>query len=301
MRNKIASFIFFGNYFYGICAVALSIEATIQQETPLNSFWYYILLFSATVIYYTKAYIGVTTADKNNKRSVWYLSNRQLMIRSQLLLTIMMIIAASFISKDIWIHLLQMPLAQWFLLISFPLVAIFYYGIESLQFKKYNLRNNGWMKPFVIGFVWSGAVTIYSVLFHSIETNEVYNITLFGFLLFVKNMMFITVLCIMFDIKDFAYDYNQQLKTFVVRVGLRKTIYYIMIPLCIIGLGTFLVFTISHHFAVMRILINTIPFILLITVAWSMYQRKSILYYLAIIDGLMLIKALCGIISFTLF
>ena len=157
------------------------------------------------------------------------------------------------------------------------------------------------MKPFVIGFVWGGTVTIYPLLFHAIENNETYGITLFGFLLFVKNFMFITVLCIMFDIKDFAYDYNQQLKTFVVRVGLRKTIYYIMIPLCIIGLGTFLVFTISHHFRVIRIVINTIPFILLITVAWSMYRRKSILYYLAIIDGLMLVKALCGIISFTFF
>ncbi len=301
MRNKIAYTIFFGNYFYGICAVALSFEASIQQSSSRNPFWYYILLFSATIIYYTKAYIGVTTADKNNKRSVWYLTNRKLMIRSQLILTIILIIATFFVCIHIWQNLLQMPAVQWLLILLFPLVAVLYYGIESFKFKKYNLRNNGWMKPFVIGFVWGGTVTIYPLLFHAIENNETYGITLFGFLLFVKNFMFITVLCIMFDIKDFAYDYNQQLKTFVVRVGLRKTIYYIMIPLCIIGLGTFLVFTISHHFRVIRIVINTIPFILLITVAWSMYRRKSILYYLAIIDGLMLVKALCGIISFTFF
>ena len=224
-----------------------------------------------------------------------------MMIRSQLFLTIIMIIAAFFVCIHIWQKLIQMPALQWLLILLFPLVAILYYGIESFQFKKYNLRNNGWMKPFVIGFVWGGTVTIYPVLFHAIESNEAYGITLFGFLLLVKNFMFITVLCIMFDIKDFAYDYNQQLKTFVVRIGLRKTIYYIMIPLCIIGLGTFLVYTISHHFPAIRIVINTIPFILLITVAWSMYQRKSILYYLAIIDGLMLVKALCGIISFTIF
>jgi len=28
-----------------------------------------------------------------------------------------------------------------------------------------------------------------------------------------------------------------------------------------------------------------------------MYQRKSIFYYLTVIDGLMLVKALCGILG----
>ncbi|MGL1386138.1 hypothetical protein ACSTJO_00160, partial [Vibrio parahaemolyticus] len=51
----------------------------------------------------------------------------------------------------------------------------------------------------------------------------------------------------------------------------------------------------SRGFHASRIIFNTIPFILLIIVAWSMHRRKSILYYLAVIDGLMLIKALCGI------
>lgn len=301
MLKKIALFIFFGNYFYGICAVALSFEASIQQGFPLNTFWYYILLFCATTLYYIEAYIDVITPDKNNKRSVWYLNNKQLMIRSQLILVLIMIVSAFFVCKDVWQEIFKMPIIQWALILVFPVVAILYYGIEFLQFKKHNLRSNGWMKPFVIGFVWGGAVTIYPILFHSIEYNEPYTITVFGTLLFIKNFMYITVLCIMFDIKDYAADYNQQLKTFVVRVGLRNTIFYIMIPLCFIGLGTFLVYSISHHFPLLRIIINAIPFILLITVAWSMHQRKSILYYLAIIDGLMLVKALCGIVSFTLF
>ncbi len=299
--KKIASFIFFGNFFYGICAVALSFEASIQQGFPLNTFWYYILLFCATTVYYTEAYIDVISVDLNNKRSVWYLKNKSLMIRSETILTLFMILAIFFVCKDVWKQIFEMPSMQWILILVFPLVAILYYGIEFLQFKKHSLRSNGWMKPFVIGFVWSGTVTIYPVLFHTIETNEAFGITLFGTLLFLKNFMYITVLCIMFDIKDYAADYNQQLKTFVVRVGLRKTIFYIMMPLCIVGFGTFLVYTISHHFPSVRIIINAIPFILLITVAWSMHQRKSILYYLAIIDGLMLVKAICGIISFTLF
>ncbi len=112
--------------------------------------------------------------------------------------------------------------------------------------------------------------------------------------------MYITMLCIMFDIKDYAADHNHQLKTFVVRYGLRKTIFYILIPLTLVGLGTFLMYALLRNFPLLRILINTIPFILLIIVAYSMHRRKSILYYLAIIDGLMLAKAVCGIIGISL-
>ena len=223
------------------------------------------------------------------------------MIRSQFLLSVIMIIAVFFICKEIWQQILQLSFELWILMLIFPFTAFLYYGIEFLQYKKHSLRSNGWLKPFVIGFVWAGSVNIYPILFHSLETHEPFGITFFGVLLFVKNFMFITVLCIMFDIKDYGADYNQQLKTFVVRVGLRKTIFYIMLPLCTVGFGTFLTFAFIRQIPTIRIILNGIPFILLITVAWSMYRRKSILYYLAIIDGLMLIKAICGIISFTLF
>lgn len=113
--------------------------------------------------------------------------------------------------------------------------------------------------------------------------------------------MYITLLCILFDIKDYAMDYNKDLKTVVVKLGLRRTIFYFIIPLCFIGLGSFLVYAYSQHFSLMKILINTIPFILIITVAYSMYSRRSIFYYLIIIDGLMLLKAACGITSMVFF
>jgi 4-hydroxybenzoate polyprenyltransferase len=114
---------------------------------------------------------------------------------------------------------------------------------------------------------------------------------------FLKNLIFISILCILFDIKDYAADHNSELKTFVVRLGLRKTLFYIILPMAIAGFLSFLLFTLNNHLPLGRILINSIPFILLIIVTWSMQRRKSILYYLAVIDGLLLIKAACGIIG----
>lgn len=113
--------------------------------------------------------------------------------------------------------------------------------------------------------------------------------------------MYITMLCILFDIKDYAMDYNAELKTLVVKLGLRRTIFYFIIPLCVVGLGSFLVYAIARDFSLLKILINIIPFVLIIIVSYSMHHRRSIFYYLIIIDGLMLAKALCGITAMTFF
>jgi 4-hydroxybenzoate polyprenyltransferase len=105
----------------------------------------------------------------------------------------------------------------------------------------------------------------------------------------------------MFDIKDYADDANRDLKTFVVRVGLRKTIFMILLPLIIIGLIAFSIFAFELSFSIPRYLVNLIPFLLLFAVAYSMHRRRPILFYLIIIDGLMLVKGICGIIGALLF
>lgn len=301
--NGLSRTLFFGNYFYGFCTVALSVEASLQQHTPLNSLLYYLIVFTGTVLYYTHAYIaepGTNQPNTTNQRSLWYFRHHKWVTRSQIILTTVMVLAilgwlVSY--RQNLVHINMLHLALWLL---FPIVAAFYYGSAQPARTTHNLRNNGWLKPFIIGFVWAGAVTVYPVLFSSIERDAQYVRDYLNILLFIKNLMFISMLCIMFDIKDYAADHNRLLKTFVVRIGLRKTIYYILIPLSFIGLGTFMVYAVLHDFPLLRIVINTVPFILLIIVAHSMHRRKSILYYLAIIDGLMLAKAICGIIGMTL-
>jgi hypothetical protein len=300
--NGLIRSIFFGNYFYGICTVALSIEATLQQVYPLSPLVYYVFVFAATVLYYTHAYIAEPgyLHTVSNPRTRWYTDNRRFVRISQLILTLVCIICACWLLIPYWQSILHMGMISWILALIFPLTAMLYYGSTVPGSATNNLRNQGWIKPFVIGFVWAGPVTIYPILFHHVSEGTAYTPGLVGLLLFVKNFMYITMLCIMFDIKDYAADHNQHLKTFVVRWGLRRTIFYILIPLTLVGLGVFILYAVLRDFPLARILVNTIPFLLLIIVAYSMHRRKSILYYLAIIDGLMLIKAICGIVGITL-
>lgn len=109
--------------------------------------------------------------------------------------------------------------------------------------------------------------------------------------------MFCTVNAIMFDMKDYAIDSNRQLKTFVVQIGLKKTIFYVLLPLLLLGMLSLSVFAYTMHFSLVRYLINLIPFVLTALVAYSMNKRKNIFFYLIVIDGLILVKALCGIIA----
>ena len=113
--------------------------------------------------------------------------------------------------------------------------------------------------------------------------------------------MFISVLCIMFDIKDYTADYIARLKTFVVNMGLRRTIVYIVLPLSVLGLVSFVLYAETHKFNRIKLLLNVVPFLLLIIVAWSLRKRRSLLYYLCIVDGLMLAKAVFGSIAMKYF
>jgi hypothetical protein len=301
-KHSLVQFIFFGNLFYGLCSVALAIEAATQQKLPLNSWSFYGLLFTATVLYYMYAYIHSNPNDATSERIRWFYARKRVIILFQILLVLLAFICLVNIALSSWNSFFSNVSAiQISILLVFPMTAAFYYGIDRGVLKNINLRQQGQLKPFIIGFTWAGPVTIYPVVFYCLENNIPYELTLVGCLLFLKNFMFISMLSIMFDIKDYAHDHRQSLGTFVTRTGLRKTIFTILVPLSVLGLGTFIAYGITRDFSAMKILFNVLPFLLLMIVAWSLSKRRSILYYLIVVDGLMLLKGICGTIGMTFF
>jgi hypothetical protein len=232
-----------------------------------------------------------------NERLTWYSINESILKRIvYLLLAVMAVLVIGSVYSNSK-ALLKLRFIEWAQLGIFPLVAFLYYGVNST----YSLRKIGWLKPFIIGFSWAGLATIYPAIFYYVENNAIQDYFLVRGLLFLKNFMFVTVLCVMFDIKDYADDFNQQLKTFVVSAGLRRTIFRIIIPLTIFGLASFLGYAFNRQFGTGKILLNIIPFIGVLIVAYSLRVRRSIYYYLIVVDGLMLLKALCGISAMLFF
>lgn len=318
IKRRFIEFIFFGNYFYALCALSLAFESSLQQSIGLNRFTFYLLMVAGTILYYTYAYMGEislkiaflgreikltppTTYHFYNRRTEWYQRNDRLLNFTQLVFLLIIIYCCIDLAILEYHHIFSLHISEWVMLLTVPAVALLYYGNAYFPFLRINLRKSGWTKPFVIGFVWAGAVTIYPPMFRQWQSNLHYAFNFMVFWLFVKNWMYISVLAILFDIKDYADDANREVKTFVVEAGLRKTIFLIVLPLTIMGLIAFSIFALNAGFGTAHYLINLIPFVLLLIVAYSMQKRRPILYYLIVIDGLMLVKGICGILGALVF
>lgn len=296
--GKIIRFIFFGNYFVGILAVALTIEATLQLRLPFNSLNYYLLLFTAPIIYYTYAYNKVSAKPlAANPRSKWYFKNKNFINWSQGMLFAFCVVLAINLLYLNFSNIFNLPVIYWVAIVIIVTAGGLYYGLLPKSFLNFNLRNTGWLKAFVIGFVWACCANVLPLIMLKLETGIGYHDSVLWTWLFIKNWMFCTVNAIIFDIKDYPTDANKHLRTFVVRYGLRKTIFSILIPLLIIGLIALGIFADYKGFGWPQVICNVFPFLLTIYVAYSMHRRKNILYYLMVIDGLILFKAICGIIG----
>lgn len=298
MFDKLIRFIFFGNYFIGLLAVVLSIEMCFQLDMPFNQPAYYLLLFIAPVIYYTYAFRSINeTSVSDNERILWYSKNRRFINISQATLLFVSGIIMIFLFINNYNGLINLPLYYFVIIAGIVLTGSFYYGLISKKILSFNLRNIGWLKAFIIGFVWAAIVTVLPVIMLGAETGLNYFENDLWIWFFIKNWMFCTTNAIMFDIKDYPGDSNQQLRTFVVRFGLRRTITFILIPLLLCGLIAFCYFAVNVQMEPLRFCLNLLPFLLTLYVAYSLFNRKRILYYLVVIDGVILLKAICGILG----
>ncbi|MDQ1089731.1 hypothetical protein [Siphonobacter sp. SORGH_AS_1065] len=285
-------FLFFSNYFLGLLALMLSLETAFQLDLPFASPAYYVLVVSAVIVYYTVAYtIPATAPVSRNPRTEWYRQHAFFVRISQLVLSMIGLGSAILLLVQYGRNLTSLPFIDYVFIALVPLAGLLYYGMGLTL----NLRDTGWLKAFVIGFVWAGCVSLMPVFEVQLEHGSVFPNAKLEIWLFIKNWMFCTVNAIMFDLKDYADDANRQLKTFVVQFGLRKTIYFILIPLLLIGVSSFFVFASVQHFSTLRIAFNALPYFALLAVAYGLHHRRKILYYLVVIDGLLLVKACCGI------
>ena len=253
----------------------------------------------ATVYYYNHSYLLESIDDAPNQRTIWVREHAGRIKKTQWLLLTFIIGGGSYqlFTLHPGIELLEPYDIFYCCLIG---IGAFLYYFDTKKYPWLNLRSYGIIKPLVIGSIWAGIGVFTPYLFLKL-TNQTYQGMAHMPILFISNALYITIIAVLFDIKDFESDANKQMKTLVVRMGLTKTINWFVVPLGALILMATLRYSYLHGFTGYQILLNTIPLILLISVSYQMYQRKSILYYLAIIDGLIVVKAACGLIATLLF
>jgi 4-hydroxybenzoate polyprenyltransferase len=297
-RSRFTSF-FFGNYFYAVCMVALCLCSFTQLGHHHIPYLFLALTGAATVYYYNHSYLLESNDNAPNQRNIWVREHAGQIKKIQWLLLTFIIGGGCY---QLYTLLPGLALLERYDILYCCLIGLgaFLYYFDTKKYPWLNLRSYGIAKPLVIGSIWAG-VGVYAPYLFLKLTNQAYDGMAHMPILFISNALYISIIALLFDIKDFESDANKQMKTLVVRMGLTKTINWIVLPMSALILIATLRYGYLHGFTGYQILLNTIPLILLISVSYQMHQRKSILYYLAIIDGLIVVKAACGIIATLLF
>lgn len=300
MQNRIAAMgeaFLFSNLFYGLAAVLLAMEYHLVMQLPLLSPAFYVALGAATTVFYLFSYTYDPHPMPHNKRAIFLQHNRRLLNYLALALLLAALAAGILFYRG----LPALPASHAWLIVPgivvFPLLGLLYYGISFPGVFAVRLRSLGWLKPFLIAAVWMGCTNIVPWLLSGWQVGRVIVPTQTMLFCWLHNWMFIAVLCILFDIKDYEADHNQKLKTFVVQHGIDKTLHHIVFPLIGAGITALLLMGITEDYSVAAVIVLLLPLLLLGWVSSHLQQPKSIGFYLLVIDGLMPVKALAGMLA----
>lgn len=289
----ILRWVVFSNIFYGISVFALQWQTAIVLSLPFANPWFYLATFTATLLYYSHAYLFDTSTETSDERMQWYRRHTRRIRVSQGILSLLLLIAI----LQLLPALFPGSLLSLWPAIVFPLLAALYYGGIQPGKAKFNLRKFGWIKPIIIALVWGGIGTLIPEWWASASLHQPYIPSSPALLLLLQQGLFMLALSILFDVKDYAADHNLQIKTWAIRIGPDQLLRRIILPLAVMGViaETYPYFT--KGYPPYYTLLNTIPWVLLIFASQSLTRHRSVVHYLWVIDGLIPLKACIGIIA----
>ena len=283
------------NHFYGICTTLLTIEASSLLWNKIPSYYALSIIYFGTVVYYTFAYLRETQGDTNDERSSWYHANKRYLMLRQAFLIIGLIYIA-FFKLDI-VRLFFLKSLGFQCLLLFSCLLSFFYYLPNFNFKKIKpIRQYGVLKSVSIAWVWATTCCLFPLLF--LGQNESNNIfPSLHFLLFLTQLfVFILLLAILFDIKDLTIDKEALVNTLVLKYGVQQTIKKFAMPLIAIYFIISVVIYYLYHQTVLYLCSQVVLVLTIYFVISVIKKVKSIHYNILYIDGLMIVKALIGIV-----
>ncbi|MFN5691813.1 MAG: hypothetical protein ACK46Z_04880 [Bacteroidota bacterium] len=295
--NGFTRLVFYSNFFYIICLLALLSQTCIVLELPPAPTWLYLCLCCSTLLFYNHAYLSdKNTGDGSDERIRWYQENKIMISSGQILLTLVFLTGSWLLKDALLSRIQQRPLLAYWPLWLFPLLALLYFGGIQPGKSPLNLRQFGWLKPIIIALVWSGTTLLLPAWWHA-QTLHIFYPNPPTLILFAQQTIFLFAISILFDIKDFESDHNQQLKTWAIRIGPEQLLKKLILPIAILGCLLELLPGYWTVYPPMAGVLNCIPWVLLIFACQSLHRKTAVLHYLWMIDGLIPVKASIGIIA----
>jgi len=282
----------------GLMSIGLNLETNIKIGVATNTIDYYLFISSLTILFYLFAYqTPKNTQYSSNIRTQFYISNQKSITRFNIILLVVCVTSGLLLLSKFYDRLLSI---SWFHYIILGVTFFLSLGYYSWKFGL-SLRKYTWFKPSLIAWTWA-MTTVYLPLLMLELINEIpFRIDAKFYFLFVQTFMYFIVNAIIFDMKDFEDDTNRGLKTFVVRYGNQFMLNRVILPLIFMGFLSFITFGFWYDLPFHRTLFMLIPIVLLALFAKLLNRPQPIMFYLIAIDGMILIKAIFGILSVILF
>lgn len=276
MKAAFQTFIY-GAIFISLCTVGLCMETNLLLGLPYNSLYFYLTVFSATLGQYNIHYYIKHSANPDSDRFFWSLQHRRIHLVLNCIGAIGLIIGLTGLQPKNYMVLAIIAVIT--ILYSFPFLPFKY---------KKRLKDFGLLKILVLAYVW----TLITVWFPTVTLTEITK----GFqVVFIQRFVFIFILCLAFDIRDMNSDTRENIHTVPIAIG-RKRSYQLVILLLILFLViSFFHFRLTRHFMQFNAMILSA----LATYFAVDYSKrlKTDLYYLAVIDGMMLLQPILVIVG----
>jgi len=262
--KKILDFIVYSNFFISLCIAFATLQTALLFSNNSEHIFSFILPnFIATFTLYNLQRLYYSAKQPNNAKYNWYNKNRRLIFT----LIALSVFCSFNLLWDFFFENKKTLLAYGFL----SLLSIFYF-LPPIQLRKYGL-----LKPFIIAFVFS-SVSI--ILPNLSKLNDVLLIYTAG------QFCFIAALCVLFDIRDFAYDKESEFITLPIKYGVRKAKYTAVFLLMVYLASAILIS--QTNYLLVAILTSGISLTLTIIASPSKHNY----FYTLLVDGCIIVQCL---------
>jgi hypothetical protein len=285
------------NQFYGICAASLCIASSMYIFHRPPTFCIIAFVYLSTLLYYTHAYLRETKEGLYNDRTEWYQRFKGYLLVRQVVLTVTIL----------WLIIFKLHLFSWLFQVGIGVQAVLYFS-AILSFSYYFpgkyfprlvvIRAWGIFKSWTIAWVWAIACCFTPTIL-MLQTGAQLAISPFQWLAyFIKQLLYILLLAILFDIKDLIRDKEEMVNTIVLKYGVPYTLNKLAIPLLLFYYGLSVLLFFLHQESLYYLCGQTVLVLITFMVIRMIQHIKSIHYNMLLIDGLMLLKGLIGITMF---
>ena len=269
ISNPIVKVLVYANVFISICALAQVVVTYVVFSIPVNynNNAYLAFVFLSTYLQYNvqRGYL-INQNNLNSERSQWLVKYKKAMLISVGVCLITVLFLCNNLSAT-----------SITIMVGAEIVSTLYY------LPPFNLRKHGYIKPFLVSAIWVISCSAVPLIENTILTsNSVWFL--------ISQFLFISVLCLLFDLKDSTTDYLNGVNTYANKFGdgITKGLCLLML---ILGAISVYIFTQNMY---LLITIYTIYFITALTVIISNEKKHSFYYYLWV-DGLLLVQ---GVVLF---